>query len=63
MSKFTPRGAFPSQSVPDVEKSSESYGLEVSKAIESEWFKRIEQVKKNNPKPEGDPPPEYEPED
>lgn len=40
MSKFTPRGAFPSQSVPDAEKSSESYGLEVSKAIESEWFKR-----------------------
>tara|TARA_R100001129_G_scaffold48715_1_gene33577 strand:+ start:359 stop:769 length:411 start_codon:yes stop_codon:yes gene_type:complete len=30
---------------------------------ESKWFKRIEEVKKNNPKPEGDPPPEYEPED
>ena len=30
---------------------------------DSKWFKRIEEVKKNHPKPEGDPPPEYEPED
>ena len=30
---------------------------------DSEWFKRIDEVKKKFPKPEGDPPPEFQPED
>jgi len=36
----TPLGIFPSQAVSNAEKASESYGLEIAKAIESEWFKR-----------------------
>jgi len=40
MSKILPKGIFPSQAVSDAEKTSQAYGLEVSKAIESEWFKR-----------------------
>jgi hypothetical protein len=40
MSKTLPRGIFPSQAVSDSEKSSINYGMEVAKAIESEWFKR-----------------------
>ena len=34
------KGIFPSQAVSDAEKSSNEYGLEISRAIESEWFKR-----------------------
>ena len=30
--------AFPSQVVSDAEKASEEYGLQVSRAIEQEWF-------------------------
>jgi len=30
--------AFPSQVVPDAVKASEEYGLQVSNAIEQEWF-------------------------
>ena len=33
-------GSFPSQVVPDKEKLSEKYGLQIGKAIEQEWFKR-----------------------
>lgn len=40
MSKTLPKGLFPSQAVSDSEKASGLYGLEVAKAIESEWFKR-----------------------
>ena len=40
MSKVLPSGIFPSQSVSDAEKSSTQFGLEVARAIESEWFKR-----------------------
>ena len=40
MSKVLPKGIFPSQAVSDDEKSSLNYGMEVAKAIESEWFKR-----------------------
>src|SRR5210317_251215 len=35
-----PRGVFPSQAVSDSEKASKLYGLEIARAIESEWFKR-----------------------
>ena len=35
-----PKGIFPSQAVSNAEKASETYGLEVAKAVESEWFKR-----------------------
>ena len=40
MSKTLPRGIFPSQAVSNSEKASVQYGMEVAKAIESEWFKR-----------------------
>ena len=40
MSKVLPKGIFPSQAVSDQEKASLNYGLDVAKAIESEWFKR-----------------------
>ena len=40
MSKQITKGRFPSQSASDGEKSSSTYGLEVAKAIEAEWFKR-----------------------
>ena len=40
MSKILPTGIFPSQSVSDEEKADYSYGLEVARAIEGEWFKR-----------------------
>lgn len=33
-----PNSAFPSQVVPDAVKDSEEYGLQVSRAIEQEWF-------------------------
>lgn len=40
MSKILPKGIFPSQAVSDAEKADPTYGLEVAKAIEGEWFKR-----------------------
>ena len=40
MSKTLPKGIFPSQAVNDATKASLEYGMEVAKAIESEWFKR-----------------------
>ena len=40
MSKTLPKGIFPSQAVDDATKASLDYGMEVAKAIESEWFKR-----------------------
>lgn len=40
MSKTLPKGIFPSQAVSDAEKADLQYGMEVAKAIESEWFKR-----------------------
>ena len=40
MAKVSPRGIFPSQAVSDAEKQSTDYGLEVAKAVESEWFKK-----------------------
>jgi len=35
-----PNSAFPSQTVPDVEKSSIDYGRQVAQAIESEWWRQ-----------------------
>ena len=40
MSKTLPKGVFPSQAVSDDIKASVDYGMEVARAIESEWFKR-----------------------
>ena len=40
MNKVLTRGIFPSQAVSDAEKASGQYGLEIAKAIESEWFKK-----------------------
>ena len=40
MIKTQKKSTFPSQAVPDVEKSSKEYGLQVARAIEGEWFKR-----------------------
>jgi hypothetical protein len=40
MAKVSPRGIFPSQAVSDAEKRSTKYGLEIAKAVESEWFKK-----------------------
>ena len=40
MIKTKGKSSFPSQAVPDVEKSSLEYGLQVAKAVESEWFKQ-----------------------
>ena len=39
MIKTNSKSSFPSQAVPDAEKSSLEYGLQVGRAIESEWFK------------------------
>ena len=39
MIKTQSKSSFPSQAVPDVEKSSSEYGLQVARAIEQEWFK------------------------
>jgi len=36
--KTPTKSSFPSQAVPDIEKSSQEYGLQVGKAIEAEWF-------------------------
>ena len=38
--KYDTKGIFPSQSLSDVEKADPKYGLQVGKAIESEWFKK-----------------------
>ena len=35
-----PNSAFPSQTVPDAEKSSLEYGRQVAQAIESEWWRQ-----------------------
>ena len=40
MLKITTKGTFPSQAVPDYEKADLAYGLQVAKAVESEWFKK-----------------------
>jgi hypothetical protein len=40
MAKVITKGIFPSQAVPDIEKASYEYGMQVAKAIESEWFKK-----------------------
>ena len=40
MIKTQKKSTFPSQAVPDAEKSSKEYGLQVARAIEAEWFKR-----------------------
>ena len=40
MARVSPRGIFPSQAVSDAEKKSSKYGLEIAKAVESEWFKK-----------------------
>ena len=40
MNQTQPKGIFPSHTVPDAEKSSYGYGLQVARAIESEWFKK-----------------------
>ena len=40
MAETLQKGYFPSQTVSDIEKASYEYGLEVGKAIESEWFGR-----------------------
>tara|TARA_Y100000361_G_scaffold86862_1_gene77171 strand:+ start:1105 stop:3525 length:2421 start_codon:yes stop_codon:yes gene_type:complete len=38
MIKTQVKSSFPSQAVPDIQKSSVEYGLQVAKAIEAEWF-------------------------
>ena len=40
MAKVNTPGIFPSQAVSDIEKADISYGLQVAKAVESEWFKK-----------------------
>jgi len=40
MANVNTPGIFPSQAVSDIEKSDISYGLQVAKAVESEWFKK-----------------------
>src|SRR6056300_855845 len=40
MIKTKSKSVFPSQAVPDQEKSSFDYGLQVAKAVEAEWFNR-----------------------
>ena len=40
MLKTQTKGIFPSQAVSDSEKKANAYGLEIARAIESEWFKR-----------------------
>ena len=39
MIKTNYNSSFPDQVVPDVEKASYDYGLQVGRAVESEWFK------------------------
>ena len=38
--KYDVKGIFPSQALSDIEKADPKYGLQVGKAIESEWFKK-----------------------
>ena len=38
MAESVIKSYFPSQTVSDLEKLSEEYGLKVAKAIETEWF-------------------------
>jgi hypothetical protein len=40
MEQTQPKGLFPSHATLDAEKSSYDYGLQVARAIESEWFKK-----------------------
>ena len=40
MARVSPKGIFPSQAVSDVEKGGLDYGLQIAKAVESEWFKK-----------------------
>ena len=40
MAKIPTRSIFPSQALSDIEKADLQYGLEVAKAVESEWFKK-----------------------
>ena len=40
MARVSPKGIFPSQAVSDAEKGGLDYGLQVAKAVESEWFKK-----------------------
>ena len=40
MARVSPKGIFPSQAVSDTEKGGLDYGLQVAKAVESEWFKK-----------------------
>ena len=40
MIKTKGKSSFPSQTVPDIEKSTVEYGLQVGRAIESEWFRQ-----------------------
>ncbi len=40
MAKVPTRSIFPSKAVSDIEKADLQYGLEVAKAVESEWFKK-----------------------
>jgi hypothetical protein len=40
MAESVMKGFFPSQTVSDIEKASQDYGLQVAKAIENEWFNR-----------------------
>jgi len=40
MARVSPKGIFPSQAVSDAEKGGLDYGLQVARAVESEWFKK-----------------------
>jgi hypothetical protein len=40
MARVSPKGIFPSQAVSDAEKRGLDYGLQIAKAVESEWFKK-----------------------
>ncbi len=40
MARVSPKGIFPSQAVSDTKKGGLDYGLQVAKAVESEWFKK-----------------------
>jgi len=40
MARVSPKGIFPSQAVSDAEKGGLDYGLQIAKAVESEWFKK-----------------------
>ena len=40
MARVSPKGIYPSQAVSDAEKGGLDYGLQIAKAVESEWFKK-----------------------